>query len=105
MTGVAQGPTRLISQGTAERLFEALLYDRVCELVDLDQMFELQCFLTAELMNVGVKGEESVAIGRALIDRALAQLATDDRRYLRARSAFRGCDCERVERELEAERR
>jgi hypothetical protein len=80
--------TVLLSPGHAADLLDNVVYDQVCELIDLAGLADLEMRLAIEIGRLGgTSDDEMLDLSRAMIDRALLRLADDEHRYMRGGTA------------------
>ena len=82
----------LLAPDQAGHLLDQVIHERVLECLDLDKLHDLEqsLILTAGDLD-GISPSHAADLARAIVDRALAQLAGDARRYLRFID-FMACD-------------
>jgi hypothetical protein len=82
-------------------LLDHLVYEQVMGCIDLDALFDIEqsiTLLTGDLDGVGA--DRAADLAKVMLDRALARLPDDMRRYLRA-ARWMSCDgCEICEAEV-----
>jgi len=78
-------PPPLFTPSEAAVLLDQVLYERVLESVDLDALYELEHSLASMIGDLhGLPYPQATEATRAVVDRCLARLPEDIRRYLRA---------------------
>ncbi|MBA3538245.1 MAG: hypothetical protein H0T79_01330 [Deltaproteobacteria bacterium] len=86
MTATLHAPTRppLLSSTQAEQLLDEVIYERVLAMVDLDALWKLEQELWFELDGIeGVDEDRIPELSKAMVDRALARLVGEPRRYMK----------------------
>lgn len=83
MSGVATGsvPAALITPERATKLLDEIVFERVLGFVDLDGLYRFEQELWCALGECGLDDDEIAEEAKAMIDRALARIADDPRRY------------------------
>ena len=76
----------LLSPAHAAVLLESVIYEQVCELIDLAALSQLEERLALELGKLdAISDDEMMELSRAMIDRALIRIADDEDRYTEQR--------------------
>jgi hypothetical protein len=98
---VVSAEAALLSPGHAAELLERLIYEQVLETIDLDRLAAIEMQLALELGALeAISDAEMVDIAKSMIDRALALIPHDPRRYSKpGRPGEDGMDCELCEAE------
>jgi hypothetical protein len=86
----------VIGPDLAGKLLEDVLYQRVLDCIDLEELSLFEQELWASVYDAGPSDEESMRIAREMLDRAFARIQCDPRRYLLQYGD--GSGCERLER-------
>jgi len=95
-----QQVTALLSPGRAASLLEQVIYEQVLETIDLDRLAGIETMLAMELAELeDLSEEETVDLAKSMIDRALARVPDDPRRYGTFGRPGDSLDCELCEAE------
>ncbi|NVB83151.1 MAG: hypothetical protein HOV81_32555 [Kofleriaceae bacterium] len=83
----------LITPERATKLLDEIVFERVLGFVDLDGLFGFEQELWCALAECGLDDDAIAEASKAMIDRALARIAEDPRRYGTFGPAPGGFDC------------
>lgn len=81
MTGTPRTVPVLLTPERAAKLLEEVVYERVLSFLDLDELYRFEQELWFALGECGIDEAAIADEAKAMIDRALARLADDPRRY------------------------
>ena len=84
MSGKVQAvtPPALLTSERATKLLEEIVYERVLGYVDLDGLYNFEQELWLALGECGISEDAIGDESKAMIDRALARISGDPRRYM-----------------------
>ena len=85
-----------MSPDLAAKLLDDVLYQRVLDCIDLEELSRLEQELWASVYDTGPSDDDSLQLAREMLDRAFARIQRDPRRYLLQFDA--GENCLRLER-------
>jgi hypothetical protein len=91
----------VIGAQQASRLLDDVIYERVLAFVDLAALHRFELELWCSLGECGVADAEIADLAKQLIDRALARIPDDPRRYMDLRSEW-PAECELCDEEAAA---